>query len=350
MRLASTTLVLFFVLMLAACGDDDSTGNNASNNTTNNANNSSNNATNNVANNTTNNGNNATNSATNNRSNNGSNNANNGGNNATNNGVVDLSPLGGDRPVEPEVPSDFDPNQEYPLIMLMHGYTASGALQTAYFKLLDVIDEKQFILLAPDGTRDSINNRFWNATDACCNAFDADVDDFTYVRDLIFEAKDRFNIADDRVYFIGHSNGGFMSHRMACDLAGEIAAIVSLAGATFKDETRCDPVRPVSILQIHGTLDPTIAYGGGAVAGQPEYPGAVETVETWADINGCTGSLDEIGDMNITALPGAESSRLSYGTCDADTTVELWRINGGGHIPTLEDQFPAFVIDWMYDQ
>ncbi len=348
MRLLSAAFALFIALTLIACGDDTADSNHAvgENNATNNANNVSNQETNN-ANNASNNGdNNASNNGT-----NGANNANNTTNNSTNNDrELDLSPLGGERPVEPEVPSDFDPNREYPLIMLLHGYTASGELQTIYFKMRDVIDEKQFILLAPDGTRDNINNRFWNATDACCNAFDADVDDFTYIRDLIFEAKERFKIADDRVYFIGHSNGGFMSHRMACDLAGEIAGIVSLAGATFKDESRCGPVRPVSMVQIHGTLDATILYGGGAVAGQPEYPGAEETTETWGTLNGCTSSLEEIGEIDITLLPDAETTRFAYDGCDADTAVELWRINGGGHIPQLSDDFPGLVVDWMYEQ
>ena len=36
-----------------------------------------------------------------------------------------------------------------------------------------------------------------------------------------------------RIYVVGHSNGGFMSYRLACTRADRIAAIVSLAGATF---------------------------------------------------------------------------------------------------------------------
>jgi polyhydroxybutyrate depolymerase len=28
-------------------------------------------------------------------------------------------------------------------------------------------------------------------------------------------------------------------------------------------------------------------------------------------------------------------------------TVELWTVNGGGHMPTLSSQFPQQVIDWL---
>ena len=49
-----------------------------------------------------------------------------------------------------------------------------------------------------------------------------------------------------------------MAHRMACDHADAIAAIVSIAGATFLNPDDCAPSEPVSVLQVHGTNDAVI--------------------------------------------------------------------------------------------
>ena len=65
------------------------------------------------------------------------------------------------------------------------------------------------------------------------------------------------NVDPYRIYVAGHSNGGFMSYRLACTHADRIAAIVSLAGATFDTPADCSPTEPVAVLQIHGTADDT---------------------------------------------------------------------------------------------
>ena len=83
------------------------------------------------------------------------------------------------------------------------------------------------------------------------------------------------------------------AYRMACDHADLIAGIASLAGATFDDPSSCQPSEPVHILQIHGTSDGVIAYGGGSV--NATFPGAVETIETWGTYNGHTGRAADPG-------------------------------------------------------
>ena len=61
---------------------------------------------------------------------------------------------------------------------------------------------------------------------------------------------------------MGHSNGGFMSYRMACDHADLVTHVGALAGSSFFEEGRCAPVRPVSVFNIHGTWDLVIRYTG----------------------------------------------------------------------------------------
>ena len=133
-----------------------------------------------------------------------------------------------------------------PLVMMLHGCTLSGQLQEDYFQLLSWSNQLGFLYVAPDGTVDQGGNRFWNATDACCDFYETGVDDSAYLRALIDEIAAQLSVDTERVFILGHSNGGFMAYRMACDHADIIAAVASLAGATFADPADCTPSAPVT--------------------------------------------------------------------------------------------------------
>src|SRR4051794_18792775 len=78
--------------------------------------------------------------------------------------------LGGARPVSLfHAPAGYDASKPAPLVLMLHGYGASGLLQDAIFRLQEIADEEGFFLVAPDGTLDSTQKRFWNANDNCCD-------------------------------------------------------------------------------------------------------------------------------------------------------------------------------------
>jgi polyhydroxybutyrate depolymerase len=160
-----------------------------------------------------------------------------------------------------------------------------------------------------------------------------------------------------RVYLLGHSNGGYMSYRMACQFPDVIASIASLAGTTTLGETNCRPSKPVNVLHIHGTADGIVPYSGGRVStsvpgvttNTPPGTGAMQVVQLWAGFN---GSQDPVTDADqsqelTTDVPGLDTTITRYTNSPPGGTVELWTINGGSHTPTLSSQFSAQVIDWL---
>lgn len=260
-------------------------------------------------------------------------------------------PIGGDRPVTVNVPASYAPGKAAPLLILLHGYSASGAIEDAYLGVAAEADKRGFLYAHPDGTVDSQGNRFWNASDACCNLdpVPSKVDDSAYLSKLVADISARYTVDPKRVYFFGHSNGGFMSYRMACEHADKIAAIVSLAGAMPADTSKCNPAAPVAVLEIHGTADTVIDYNGAAINGHP-YPGVTTTVGDWVKLDGCATTADTTAaplDLD-TSIPGDETTVSKYAAgCKPGGHAELWTIMGGSHIPVISMAFTPNVFDFL---
>lgn len=244
------------------------------------------------------------------------------------------------RPVSLLVPKAYDPAQPIPLVLVLHGYGANGWLQATLLGYTEQLEKGPFLLAYPNGTTDPGGKLFWNATDACCDYYGAGIDDSAYLLGLIQEIEAAYNVDLKRVYLIGHSNGGFMAYRMACDHADRIAAIISLAGATYFDTTACKPAAPVSVVQIHGDQDTSILYGGGTTK-NGAYPGAVASTGAWALYNGCGSTRDEVPPtLDLDSLvSGPETVVERYAGCPSGVDVELWTIKGGGHLPVPTSTF-----------
>ena len=175
------------------------------------------------------------------------------------------------RPYQLIVPPGAADDQPLPVVLYLHGYGASSATFIRYLGIREMVASKRFVAIVPDGTPDSQGLRFWNASRGCCNFERKPVDDVGYLRDVLDEVARRRAIDATRVFVIGFSNGGFMAHRLACELGDRLAGIVSIAGAGRRDAAACTPKGSVSVLQIHGLSDGRVLWlgcrGTGAVRG-----------------------------------------------------------------------------------
>ena len=253
--------------------------------------------------------------------------------------------LGNDqRPAEIVLPDAYDPTGSYPLVIALHGYGMSGASIDTYFELSERVDERQFLLISPDGMRDTTGQRFWNATDYCCDHYGAEPDDDAYVMGLIDEATNQFAVDAERIYLMGFSNGGFLAHRLACEHPDRIAGIVSLSGSSFDDAEACSATDGgPRILHVHGTADAVVGYYGTLA-----YPGARTVAERWARRNGCQDDATDRGradfDLNVV---GDETWQREWEGCRDDSRVALWSLQGGLHVPTLRDAFVTSALDFL---
>lgn len=245
--------------------------------------------------------------------------------------------FGGDRPTELRVPANYDPKKPAPLLLVLHGYGSGGVLNDVYMHMTSIADAQGFFYVSPDGTIDKSDKHFWNATDTCCNFDGSTVDDVAYLTKLVDEIRGVYAIDPKRIFVLGHSNGGYMANRLACDRADTFAAVASWAGGNWSDPAKCSPSTSVGYLQIHGVSDGTVPYAAGdgnGPRGQLKYPGAEGTVAGWAARNGCSATLTKTGEaLRVNADAKAADTKVArHDGCKDNGAAELWPVEGADHL------------------
>lgn len=222
------------------------------------------------------------------------------------------------------IPAAYTGNTAVPLVFNLHGYTSNNVEQLFYADFRPIADTANFLIVLPNGTLDAQGNRFWNTFLGNSN-----VDDVGFISDLLNTLQANYNIDANRVYSTGMSNGGFMSYSLACELNDRVAAIASVTGSMIQSKLNtCNPVRPVPVMEIHGTADNTVPYNGLPNATFVAIP---TLVAKWADFNNCnpTPTITQVPNTNMT--DGCTAERQLYTGGDQGSTVEHYKITGGGH-------------------
>ena len=240
------------------------------------------------------------------------------------------TPDGRDRTYHLYVPTSLPKGEPAPLLLALHGGIGWG-LQYAKNSGFDALAEANgFIVVFPDGVGPAIKDdalRTWNAGACCGAAVKEDVDDVTFLSMLIDTIGEQLPIDEHRVFAAGHSNGGMMAYRLACELADKVVAIGLQSSALELDD--CHPSRPVSLLHIHGTGDQNVPINGGkgpnGIAGVAFNP-PIDGVRTIATEDGCAT------EPTSTTDPGnADVTTLSWSGCADGSAVEMVKVEGATH-------------------
>jgi polyhydroxybutyrate depolymerase len=247
--------------------------------------------------------------------------------------------IGGERPAAVVLPDDYSPAKKYPLVILLHGYGANAVVQNLLFGLKERVNGRQFILVLPNGTKDSDGKRFWNAGPACCD-FDGThpVDDVGYLTGLIDESEKLYNVDTANVNFMGHSNGGYMSYRLACEIPERIHRLAILAGAVDSDPKLCKSDKPVSLLHMHGTADEIVYYPPHPTAPTDGFLpvvtiGAEATIGRWLVKDGCPSAWPTPTRADfLDTHAGAETEIFTWAGCTGGKEIQFWKMNGGDHV------------------
>ena len=265
---------------------------------------------------------------------------------------LDLALLhdGSDRLFDVYVPASYVPGTPLPLVVDIHGLTsnktaqatfsgwkaladATGGFAVAWPQALfgDPVDPE---LPAPPGADVftdplGVAGPSWNTGPLGIGAAVGVSDDVGFIEAMVDAIAQDLSIDRTRVYATGISNGGAMSHRLACEAEGTFAAVAPIAAPIgLSPLTACAPARPVPTITIQGDTDGLVPYGGGNLYPThpdspllPAIPSAAASFQRWRDINGCT-------DIPSTTVLGADSSCDTSSTCNGGVETTLCTIEG----------------------
>ncbi|MCF6359653.1 MAG: hypothetical protein L3J29_02705 [Cyclobacteriaceae bacterium] len=232
------------------------------------------------------------------------------------------------------IPEGYNESSEWPLVINFHGRGSSNQVQMSYSQFNTLADEHKFMVAYPQGlvgTVGGVTATHWNSN------FRTGIDDTGFVNVMIDEIYANQGLDLTKVYAIGMSNGGFMAYTLACDMSDRIAAIASVTGGMSANSLDiCSPLRPVPIIEFHGTADEVVPYWG--LDGLP--PTVPDVVDFWVSNNQCNASEvieEELPDTNID--DNSTVSLQQYNSCNQATNVVFYTINNGGH--TWPGAFPV---------
>jgi polyhydroxybutyrate depolymerase len=227
------------------------------------------------------------------------------------------------RKVLVHLPTGYDAGRPAPLVLAFHG----GGGHAKYM----ADDEKYGLQKKADEAGFIVGGRFatWNAGGCCGDARDKNIDDVAFARAAVKAIKGRYSIDASRIFATGMSNGGMLSHRLACEAADVFRAVASVAGTDAA--ASCTPSRPVSVLHIHAKDDDHVLFNGGAGAGAfrdeskvMSFVSVPETISRWVQRDRCAAPPQR-------TLDKAGAYCESYSGCAGGTQVQLCVTETGGH-------------------
>jgi polyhydroxybutyrate depolymerase len=224
--------------------------------------------------------------------------------------VLEIATPDGEREVRVHAPRDaYRPR---PLVLALHGAGGSGAAFANDTGFSRLADREHFLVAYPSA---GASTAFWNISGKAGPP--NDVEGLERSLDALEGAA---CVDRGRVFVTGVSNGGGMTARLACELSERLAGVASVAGG-YRSLPACKPQRPLPVLEIHGTGDQVVPYGGQP----PDHRGSVARwLAQWRRIDGCHGAATRL-------RPATGVTEIAWRRCSAGTRVEHVRLDGAAH-------------------
>ncbi len=227
------------------------------------------------------------------------------------------------------VPAGLPAGSAVPLVIALHGGLGTSSQFAANSGLNGFADSNRFIAVYPDGIgnqSDGTGYQTWNGGYCCGPAATQSVNDVAFIRDLVATLHTTMPIDPRRVYAMGHSNGGILAYKLACELSDVIVAIGVQAGSNVI--AGCQPTNPVSIFHLHGTADTNMPINGGKGSGVSTtiFVAARNSVDAMATVNGCN-----VSSPKPLVTTNTDVSALSWTGCRSNSEVKFVTVKSATH-------------------
>ena len=171
------------------------------------------------------------------------------------------------RPVRTFLPTDYQPNYAYPLVVLFHG---NGGSEESVGRLAPRVSRRNYIAISLRGPQ-SLGKR---ADGREAFGWDGDSDDANieeYLLNAVEQTRRTYHVHSERVFLAGIGEGAEVAYRVGLGMADRIAGVIALNGQIPKSAGmplfRLGSVRNLPVLIGHGLENKTVPYA----AAQRDY-------------------------------------------------------------------------------
>lgn len=213
------------------------------------------------------------------------------------------------------LPADFDPALSYPVLFVFPGW---GTSPEGMIRDVGLNRNAEAFVVHARGVDDA-----WAGAPYSTAGMNEDI---AYVRAVVDQLAEQHSQVDkDRVYALGHSNGGGFAVSLACHAPDLVAGVMGVAGAYYEPFLDGCIGEGVPALVMHASNDGLIAYEGG-IRHDTAYAGAREATARLAALNNCGEDVATVGNRESRKSCDAEvelvTTRAGHGwTAEATTTA-----------------------------
>ncbi len=223
-----------------------------------------------------------------------------------------------------------------PLLLVFHGMGACGEMVVDDYELVDLAEQEQVIVAAPDAlavwperpVSFRRNPRLWRTRPLHQGE---PVDEIQFVKSLINALTIHLSKAIDsaRIYACGFSNGG----QLVWKLAVEDAALLAAAGIVCS--THCPPPKPgtppLPVIWVLGDSDPFCPIDGGTI--EPPWGGS-HISKPVRDVRSLWLAAMDIAQEPVSSvIDNGVQREIFHGDCSDRTLEQITVMNMGHHWP-----------------
>jgi len=211
-------------------------------------------------------------------------------------------------------PSNYQPGQTYPVVLMFHGQQTTGDGFQSWFKMEQHTQNEAFVVYL-----DAVAG-YWNLQGDS---------DLLFVDEVIKQLGETYCINPSRVLGFGFSYGGFFASHLGCKRAGYVKAIMVGDGNWGGDGQKCGRLPVLVTTRTHDEDEP-VSHG--------KYVQA-----QWIGLNKCAAAADPADSLNCVVQQGCNNpGTVTY--CE-DTWFEPTWPKDWNH--TVRGPYRDFAYSWF---
>jgi poly(3-hydroxybutyrate) depolymerase len=204
-----------------------------------------------------------------------------------------------------QLPSNYNPSKQYPLIFQFHPWGGSADQALTMYGLNKSSGIPDAIYVTPQGLQAGSNGAGWANTNG---------QDIAFTKAMVADVQGKYCVDNARIFSVGFSYGGMMSFAVACEMSTVFRAIAPMSGSLYSDMNCKGTGAHIAMWGSHGTSDTVVPIADGRAA------------------------RDKVLQQNhcgTTTTPVDPSPCVKYQGCDPGYDVTWCEWDGGHGIPSF---------------